>query len=81
MVDWKKLNIISGENSTGKSTMIQAILLLAQAQEYALGNVLNGKYEQLGQVTDIRNIYKRGKISIGQNGTTTRKALCWNMMM
>ena len=33
-LDWKKLNIISGENSTGKSTVIQAILLLAQAQEF-----------------------------------------------
>ena len=74
MVDWKKLNIISGENSTGKSTMIQAILLLAQAQEYALGNVLNGKYEQLGQVTDIRNIYKRGKISIRAEWDNDKKS-------
>ena len=63
-LDWKKLNIISGENSTGKSTVIQAILLLAQAQEYTSGNVLNGKYEQMGQIIDIKNIYKRGRINI-----------------
>lgn len=45
------LNLFSGVNSMGKSTMIQALLLLRQAMEQnALGKgiYLNGKYTNIG---------------------------------
>lgn len=63
-LDWKKLNLVTGENSAGKSSVIQSVLLFAQAMDYSSGNLLNGRYEQLGQIADIKNIYKRGQISI-----------------
>lgn len=50
------LNLFSGINSMGKSTMIQALLLLRQAQEQnALdkGIYLNGKYTNIGVGRDL----------------------------
>jgi predicted ATPase len=50
------LNLFSGVNSMGKSTMIQALLLLRQAQEQnALGKgiYLNGKYTGIGVGRDL----------------------------
>lgn len=50
------LNLFSGVNSMGKSTMIQAMLLLRQAQEQnALdkGIYLNGKYTNIGVGRDL----------------------------
>lgn len=50
------LNLLSGVNSMGKSTMIQALLLLRQAQEQnALdkGIYLNGKYTNIGVGKDL----------------------------
>lgn len=50
------LNLLSGVNSMGKSTMIQALLLLRQAQEQnALdkGIYLNGKYTNIGVGRDL----------------------------
>ena len=55
-LDFSYLNLFSGINSMGKSTMIQALLLLRQAQEQnALdkGIYLNGKYTNIGVGRDL----------------------------
>lgn len=59
------LNLFSGVNSMGKSTMIQALLLLRQAQEQnALdkGIYLNGKYTNIGVGKDL--LYTNAKDDI-----------------
>ena len=49
----KNLNIIAGANSSGKSTVLQAILLAAQN---GYGNVgFNGNYITLGEFKDAKN--------------------------
>ena len=65
------LNLFTGPNSTGKSTLIQALLLLAQCirrGEMRHGeSLLNGEFVKLGTAQDVRNIYtnrKQCKISI-----------------
>ena len=60
---FKKLNILTGPNSSGKSTVIQALLLNQQMEQSGTKN-FNGKYISLGQMTDIKNCYTRGEVSI-----------------
>lgn len=48
------LTLLTGVNSAGKSSVIQALLLLLQ-QENEAGNPLNGKYVRLGRIQDIKN--------------------------
>ena len=45
-----KLNLLTGPNSAGKSTVIQALLLIAQSvkDEEKHTNALNGEYVKLG---------------------------------
>ncbi len=45
-----KLNLYVGTNSSGKSTFLQAIILLAQQK-------LNGKFISLGEFREVRNYY------------------------
>ena len=67
-LDFSGLNLLSGINSMGKSTLIQALLLLRQSYEQKVlekGIFLNGKYTSLGVGKDI--LYtnaKENKISI-----------------
>ena len=65
------LNLFTGPNSTVKSTLIQAVLLVAQCirrGEMRHGeSLLNGEFVKLGTAQDVRNIYtnrKQCKISI-----------------
>ena len=59
------LNLLTGPNSTGKSTLIQALLLLAQCirrGEMRHGeSLLNGEFAKLGTAQDVRNIYTNQK--------------------
>jgi len=51
-----KLNVLTGLNGMGKSTVIQSLLLLKQSQEQnSLKNkiIINGKYTSLGKCKDI----------------------------
>ncbi len=63
------LTIFSGVNSSGKSTLIQSILLVAQSlassrAEEAL--ILNGRFLQLGQLSDVCHHGQEGMpIAIG----------------
>ena len=62
----KNLNLFTGINSAGKSSMIQAILLLMQQKEN-IQNPLNGKYVRLGLLQDVKNTVtnaKKVKISV-----------------
>lgn len=56
----KNLNLFTGINSAGKSSMIQAILLLMQQKEN-VQNPLNGKYIQLGLIQDVKNTVTNAK--------------------
>ena len=49
-VKCSKLNLFVGTNSSGKSTFLQALLLLAQQK-------LNGKYISIGDFREVRNYY------------------------
>lgn len=49
-LDCSKLNLYVGTNSSGKSTFLQALILLAQRE-------LNGKYISLGDFREVRNYY------------------------
>ena len=47
-IDCKELNLFVGTNSSGKSTFLQALLLLKQHK-------LNGRYISLGDFREVRN--------------------------
>ncbi len=52
------LTIFAGPNSSGKSTVLQSILLVAQTLEYNVGArpiVLNGSLSKLGQFDDLKS--------------------------
>lgn len=57
-LDFKPLTILAGANSSGKSTLIQSILLIAQTLTSKIESksvVLNGLYTKLGQFDDVRS--------------------------
>lgn len=61
------LNLLSGINSMGKSTVIQALLLLRQAYEKGSlekGIYLNGEYTQIGTGNDLLYFNADGDIEI-----------------
>lgn len=55
-VKFGRLNILAGINSIGKSTIIQAILALVQSG-YDNGKPFQGKYINIGKVSELRNKY------------------------
>lgn len=66
-VPLSNLNLLSGINSMGKSTIIQAILLLRQAFEKGSlkdGIYLNGEYVQIGTGIDLLYFNADGDIEI-----------------
>ena len=57
-LDLAPLTIFAGANSSGKSTFIQSILLVAQTLAYKVGSrtvVLNGALTSLGQFDDLKS--------------------------
>lgn len=64
VIEFANLNIFTGKNSSGKTSIIQALLLMYQAQEQKKGNVLNGRYVKLGQYSDIQSIYSRDNVNL-----------------
>ena len=48
-VKCSNLNLFVGTNSSGKSTFLQALLLMVQQE-------LNGKYISIGEFREVRNI-------------------------
>lgn len=55
-IELKNFNLLAGMNSTGKSTFIQAILLVIQNITNEGIKSLNGDLVSLGEFSDIRNI-------------------------
>ena len=63
-VKCSKLNLFVGTNSSGKSTLLQGLLLVAQKK-------LNGKYISIGDFREVRNYYMPNssiRIEIKENG-------------
>ncbi len=63
-VECRSLNLFTGINGMGKSTIIQALLLLRQTSEMVVPErenhaLLNGKYVTLGTLKDISYWYKK----------------------
>lgn len=52
-INCKKLNLITGMNSSGKSTVLQSILIAAQNRQSNVG--LNGPYISVGDFKDAKN--------------------------
>lgn len=75
-VTCRELNLFTGINGMGKSTLIQALLLLRQTYEKnsSFKNqhlILNGSYVELGTQADIMYWYRKDdvvSIEIGENG-------------
>ena len=58
-LDFAPLTIFAGANSSGKSTVLQSILLISQTLAHKISSrsvVLNGSLLQLGQFDDLRSI-------------------------
>lgn len=51
-VDFSKLNIITGVNSSGKSSLIETLLILGQLDSH---DILNGNLKKLGSYNNLRN--------------------------
>lgn len=57
-LDLGPLTIFAGANSSGKSTFIQSVLLVAQTLAHKVGSrsvVLNGALTSLGQFDDLKS--------------------------
>lgn len=65
-----KLSILTGANSAGKSTIIQAILYCLQSIGMSGENTLNGKYVKLGKISDVKNCYTRGEVHVDISTTS-----------
>lgn len=68
-LEFAPLTIFSGANSSGKSTFLQSILLVAQTLSHKVSSrsvVLNGALARLGQFDDLRSTdSEAGQIMIG----------------
>lgn len=55
-IEFKNLNLLTGKNSSGKSTLIQSILLgMQEYNQEKYNNPLNNQYIKLGEFNDIKN--------------------------
>ena len=82
-VDLKLLTVVVGKNSSGKSTLLQSILVLVQAvskRGRSRSFPLNGEFVKLGSFNEVKNFSdedKNGQISLGftvKNARTPRIA-------
>jgi len=64
-IAFEKLTILTGENSSGKSSVIHAILGLIQSGEYPYKFSPNGKYINMGDFKEISNKHKANEITLG----------------
>jgi predicted ATPase len=67
-VDFRPLTLLVGANSSGKSTVLQSILLVAQAAQSGAANgafSLNGQLAGLGTYDDTHTLGSRGHTAIG----------------
>ena len=75
-VDLKGLTVLVGMNSSGKSTIIQSILLAVQNISFNNGSPLNGLLVSLGEFQEARNYIVNSKeIIINLSNLETQKTL------
>lgn len=69
LLDLAPLTLFAGPNSSGKSTILQSLLLVSQTLAHKVGSrsvVLNGSFTRLGQFDDLRSYNGEfDKITIG----------------
>lgn len=70
-VNMEQITILTGPNSSGKSTIIQALMLLKQTQDSS-SLVLSGPYINMGSIKDIARLPKE-PINIGFSGVEVVK--------
>ena len=80
-VTCRDLNLFTGINGMGKSTLIQALLLLRQTYEKnnCLENqrlILNGSYVELGIQTDIMYWYRKDDVLSIEVKENNHKWIC-----
>jgi len=66
--NFSKINLLTGINGRGKSTLLQSLLLFKQSLEYNENTdklILNGSCVELGKFDDVMNIDARRDDSIG----------------
>lgn len=74
-MEFKQLNIICGENASGKTSIIHAILLCSQNEKD--GNSLDGKIIKIGDYDELKNKNNSSAIEITlKNGTTEKTIVC-----
>ena len=77
-IDFKNLTLLCGNNSSGKSTIINSLILLSQ-QSYSKNKLeevkfsLNGVVQQHGSIQSVKNKNAKTELSLGilgknQNG-------------
>ncbi len=78
-IEFKPLTILAGANSSGKSTVLQSILLISQTLSKRNNSdslILNGPLVQLGQFDDIRSFgSSHQQISFGWQIDSTYKTI------
>jgi predicted ATPase len=60
--DFSRLTILTGANSSGKSSVIYAILMALQSEGFPNSLSTNGNYVNLGDFKDISNNHKKNNI-------------------
>ena len=69
-VDFRNLTLLCGNNSSGKSTIINSLILLAQ-QSHSKNKLeeikfsLNGVVQQLGSIQSVKNKNAKSELSLG----------------
>lgn len=87
-IELRQLTLLSGENSGGKSSAIQALVLLAQSvqtREWGRNLLLDGPELSLGTVADVLNQqYARKRLSLGLSAadeeTATTEDIRWSFL-
>lgn len=75
-IEFSKLNVLCGENASGKTTIIHSILLCSQ--NIVDGEDINGEIIKIGTYEELKNKNKTGEISIKLYGTNSIKTFNFN---
>lgn len=64
-ISFKKLTVLTGANSSGKSSVLHAVLGALQSDNFPLKFSTNGKYFNMGDFTQISNKHTAKEITLG----------------
>ena len=72
--DFSRLTILTGANSSGKSSVVNAILMILQSEGFPKSLSTNGDFVNLGDFEDIANGHDSSKIiSLGLKVSSTER--------